>query len=104
MGKALESEICELRAQMRRYDDLRNGRVHRREIKGLSGLPTALIEARIAAGLTQRVLAERLGVAEQQIQRWEASHYSGVGLERLQQVADAVGMKIHETISYATAG
>jgi transcriptional regulator with XRE-family HTH domain len=37
-------------------------------------LPAALIEAGIAAGLTQRELAKRIKVAEQQIQRWEANH------------------------------
>ena len=47
--------------------------------------PTALIEARIAAKLTQRQLAKRIGVAEQQIQRWEANGYSGVNLTRLQE-------------------
>jgi HTH-type transcriptional regulator/antitoxin HipB len=39
----------------------------------LTELLVALIEARIAAGLTQKALADRLGVAEQQIQRYEAT-------------------------------
>jgi 2-polyprenyl-6-methoxyphenol hydroxylase-like FAD-dependent oxidoreductase len=33
----------------------------------------ALIEAPIAAGLTQKLRSERLGVAEQQLQRYEAT-------------------------------
>lgn len=69
----------------------------------LHGLPIALIEARIAARLTQRQLAERIGVAEQQVQRWEASDYSSVGLDRLQSIADALGVQIHETITYSSA-
>lgn len=64
-------------------------------------LPTALIEARIAAGLTQKALGERLEVKEQQVQRWEANLYSGVGVDRLQEVADALGMGVRETVSYA---
>lgn len=103
MGESLESEANELRTQIKRYEDLRDGRIRRRDIEGLLDLPLALVEARIAAGLTQRALAERLGLAEQQIQRWESSLYSGVGLERLQEVADAVGMSVHETIGYAAA-
>lgn len=103
MGASLRSEADELRDQIKHYEDLRDGRVNKREIEGLRDLPTALIEARIAAGLTQKTLAERLGLQEQQVQRWEASLYSGVGVERLQEVADAMGMGVRETVSYAVA-
>jgi HTH-type transcriptional regulator / antitoxin HipB len=41
----------------------------------IEDLPTTLIKARIASGLTQKDLAERIGVQEQQIQRYEANHY-----------------------------
>jgi ribosome-binding protein aMBF1 (putative translation factor) len=100
MGASLRSEADELRDQIKRYEDLRDGRVSKRELEGLRDLPIALIEARIAAGLTQKALAARLGLKEQQIQRWEANLYSGVGVERLQDVADAMGMSVRETVSY----
>lgn len=54
-------------------------------------------------GPTSEELGERLEVKEQQIQRWEANLYSGVGVERLQEVADALGMEVKETVSYAAA-
>jgi ribosome-binding protein aMBF1 (putative translation factor) len=101
MRDSLESEAQELAAQLARYEDLREGRVNERELDSLRELPIALIEARIAAGLTQSALAERLAVPEQQIQRWEASQYSGVGIERLQEIADALGIEVHETVTYA---
>jgi len=101
IGASLQSEADGLCDQIARYEDLREGRVRKRELEGLRDLPTALIEARIAAGLTQKALAERLDVQEQQIQRWEANLYSGVGVERLQEVADAMGMGVRETVSYA---
>ncbi len=103
MGASLQSEAEELRRQIQRYEDLRDGRVDHREIEGLRDLPTALIEARIAAGLTQKALAARLGLSEQQVQRWEASLYSGVGVERLQEIVDALGMGVRETVSYAVS-
>ena len=103
MGSSLQSEAEGLRAQIQRYEDLRDGRVDRLEIEGLRDLPTALIEARIVAGLTQKALAERLDLQEQQIQRWEASLYSGVGVECLQEIVDALGMGVRETISYAVS-
>lgn len=100
MGASLLSEIDELRTQVKHYEDLREGRVSQRELEGFLDLLTALVEARIAAGLTQKALAERLGLQEQQVQRWEANLYSGVGMERLQEVADALGMQVQETVSY----
>lgn len=101
MGEALASEAEELAAQIQRYEDLREGRISERELESLRDVPVALIEARIAAGLTQKALAERLGLQEQQIQRWESTLYSGVGVERLQEIADALGVEVRETVSYA---
>jgi DNA-binding XRE family transcriptional regulator len=103
MHDAMASEAEVLRAQIDRYEQLRDGHITGRESTSLRELPTALIEARIAAQLTQRDLAQRLGVAEQQIQRWEANNYTGVNLERLQSIADALGIRIHGTISYSSA-
>ena len=101
MLDATASERDELRAQLERYDDLRSGRVGQRMLTSLRELPIVLIEARIAARLTQRELAERLSVPEQQVQRWEANDYSGVGVDRLQQVADALELQVLETVTYA---
>ena len=98
---AMASERDELRAQLERYDDLRSGRVAQRTLTSLGELPIALIEARIAARLTQRELAERLGVPEQQVQRWEANSYGGVAIERVQEIADALQLQVLETVTYA---
>jgi DNA-binding Xre family transcriptional regulator len=103
MHDAIASWVETLREQIEHYEKLRDGRITSREITSLRELPTALIEARIAARLTQRQLAERIGVAEQQIQRWEANDYSGVNLDRLQGVADALGVEMRETITYSSA-
>ena len=101
MVGALASQAETLRDEIQKYEDLRGGRITQRELRSLRDLPIALIEARIVAGLTQKQLGERLDIKEQQIQRWEANSYSGVGVERLQEVADALGMEVTETVSYA---
>jgi len=103
MHDAIVSEIESLSAQMEHYEKLRDGQITSREITSLHDLPTTLIEARIAAKLTQRALAKRIGVAEQQIQRWEADEYSGVSIHRLQDIADALGVQMHGTITYSSA-
>jgi HTH-type transcriptional regulator/antitoxin HigA len=53
----------------------------------LENLPEILIEERKRLGLTQRQLAERLEIKEQQIQRYEASRYQSASLQRLCEVA-----------------
>jgi len=101
MQDATASEVAELRAQLARYDELRSGRVAKRTLSSLRELPVALVEGRIAARLTQRELGALLAVPEQQIQRWEASSYSGVSVDRLQDIADALGLHLVGTVEYA---
>jgi HTH-type transcriptional regulator/antitoxin HigA len=100
MSQALRSEAEELRRQLREYERLRAGRVKRRTLRSLTDLPRAIIEARIAGRVTQKGLADRLGVAEQQVQRWEATNYAGVSVERIQDVADALNVRITENVSF----
>ena len=104
MGDAIASERDELRAQLARYDDLRSGRIGERTLSSLRELPIALVEARIVARLTQRDLAERLGVPEQQVQRWEANSYAGVAIDRLHEIADALKLQVLATVMYAVPG
>jgi len=58
----------------------------------LSDIGPRLLAARVAQGLSQRDLAERVGVHQQQIARWEKERYGCVSLNRLSLVADALGV------------
>lgn len=58
----------------------------------LSDIGTQLIDARIARGLSQRELAELVGVHQQQIARWEKQRYASTSLGRLSRVAEALGI------------
>ena len=102
-GRVWQVKSRDLREQVRRFEALRAGEIGGIVVTSLLGLLPALIEARIAAGLTQLALAGRLGIAEQQVQRYEATMYAGVSIERIQAVADAVGLRIHEEITYDVA-
>ncbi len=103
LRESYESEAEILRAQLAEYEALRDGRIAILELNSLAELPDALIRARIAAGLTQKKLAARLGLKEQQIQRYEATRYAGASLTRIQAVADALGVTIQERVSLPTA-
>ena len=68
-------------------------RVRRRDfgiIRDLSAVGTLLIALRIANGLSQRELAERLGVSEAQVSRDERNEYHGITVNRAQRVLDAM--------------
>jgi DNA-binding XRE family transcriptional regulator len=97
---ALTSNIEEMAAEVRAYEDLKAGRVR---VTGgsLSELPTVLIQARIAHGWTQKHLADLLGLSEQTIQRYEATEYQGVALARLARIAETLSVQVVGT--YPTA-
>ncbi len=64
---------------------------------GLADVATLLVKARIARGWTQRRLAETLGFAEQQVQRYESTGYRSASLARICDVAAALGVSVTET-------
>ena len=98
---AAHSQAEDLRAQLAAFDALRSHQVSGVTINGLGGLADALIQARIAAGLTQEDLAERLGLKKQQVQRYEATRYATANLERLNAVADALEMRVKTEVAFA---
>jgi len=98
---ALRSQLDELRDAMQQYERLRSSGRAPIHIDALADLPHALVKARIAAGLSQKELAERLGLKEQQIQRYEATDYSGASLSRISQVVEALGATIVGEMTYA---
>ncbi len=89
---AVESEAQVLAAQVDEYDRLKSGREQVGRLESLDDLPRYLIRSRIAAGLTQKELAGRLEMAEQQVQRYEANDWGSVSLTRLLEVARAIGV------------
>jgi HTH-type transcriptional regulator/antitoxin HipB len=100
MIDGLRSQRDELRGEVRAYGALRDGRVKRRVLHSIAEIPSVLIEGRIASRLTQRELAERISVPEQQIQRYEQTHYSGASIERLQEVAEALQLTVRKTVDF----
>ena len=61
-------------------------------------LPELLIKAHIARGLTQRELADRVGLKEQQIQKYEATDYVAAKWSRIREVADVLSMELGGSI------
>lgn len=93
---AVRAQAEDLRAEIAEYELLRSGAVSTFEANSLAELPTLIVKARIARGWTQRDLADALGVAEQQIQRYEATGYRAASLARLCDIADALNVIVTE--------
>lgn len=95
---ALRSQLAELREQIDEYEALRSGARAVLQLESFEELPRALIQSRIAARLSQKDLAERLSLKEQQVQRYEATEYASASLERIQEVIRALGIRVREDI------
>lgn len=91
---SVKSVLEELKSGIRKYEALKSGRRRFLKAKSFEKLSDVLIEARIALQLTQKELAERLGMKEQQIQRYEATGYSSASLERIGEIVRALGLEV----------
>ncbi len=94
--EAMKSEEEILSEQLWEYDALQSGAIKVLKAEDLSELPSILIRARIAQGLSQRQLADMLDIKEQQIQRYESEEYASTSLRRLAKIADVLELNISE--------
>lgn len=78
------------------YERLKRGEFD--EIQNLRGLGQLLVSLRIARGLTQRQLAEKLGVHETQVSRDERNEYHGITLERAARILEALGVEVRSRV------
>ena len=99
MRDGAQSQLAELEEQLAEYEALRAGTIVSFEVDSLTGIGEALVKARIIRNLTQKALADRMALAEQQIQRYEATSYAGVSIDRVQAVANALNLRINEVIT-----
>jgi len=97
---ALQCQIDEIAEDIREYEALRLGAVSVLKAKSLQELPQILIKARIARGMSQRELAGKLNLKEQQIQRYESEEYSSASLRRLAEIAQALDLNISEVAEF----
>lgn len=100
---ATASRLDELRARIAWYENLKRAGGAVVELDSLEQLPSLLVQARVASHLTQRELAQRLGVSEQQVQKDEEAGYAKASLQRLIEVARALDVPIRLTAALPSA-
>jgi DNA-binding XRE family transcriptional regulator len=84
------------------YDNAPKGTI--RSLPALARIGLSLIALRIANGLTQRQLAERLGVNEAQVSKDEKNEYHGISVDRAQRIIDAMGGSVTVAVSAEPPG
>ena len=102
--EAIQSQYEELRQELKEYEELKSGKRKTIRVNSFEHLPIALIQARIARGLTQKELAQELGLKEQQIQRYEASSYAKASLARVKQIIDVLNIQIGSKVDLNAPG
>lgn len=101
MLEPLRLRVGELRDEVNLYERIQAGDLSM--FRSYQDCGKALIAARIAQGMTQRELAERLNVHESQISRDERNEYEGVGTERLGQLFAALSLDFRGEFRLANA-
>ena len=86
----------QLKEEVGSYERLKRGEFD--EIHNFSGVGRLLIALRIAQGISQRELAERLAVHETQVSRDERNEYHGITVERANRILEALGVEVRTVV------
>jgi len=96
--EALSALRSDLLSQISSYEQIKSGAVRAFGLDDLDGLGEAIIKARLARRMTQRQLAEELGVSEQMVQKDESNAYENGGIARLADILDILGYELVGTV------
>lgn len=88
----MESFHLQLREEVESYERLKRGEFD--ELVNLRGFGHLLISLRIARGMSQRELAQKLNVHESQVSRDERNEYYGITLERAIKILDTLDARL----------
>ncbi len=86
---SLQDDVLE---EIRRYQRFKEGDLS--EFKGLREIGQLLIAARLARGLSQRELSEKLEIHESQVSRDERNEYQGISVERAAQLLEVLSIDL----------
>lgn len=99
LRNSLRAEETELLASLDAYANAKNGDVEAMTTRAGRDVGEKLIAARLARNWTQKDLARRLFLPEQQVQRYEAERYQSINLGALQRVARTLGVVLEANVS-----
>jgi HTH-type transcriptional regulator / antitoxin HigA len=86
----VQQQIKQLRAEITEYEQTAAGKRKLPELELVFEIPSMLIRWRIARHLTQRELAKRAGIHENQLQKYEAEHYGCASYQTIAHIAQVL--------------
>jgi len=86
----------QLKEEIDSYERLKRGQFE--EILNFRGIGHLLTSLRVAKGISQRELAQRLNVHESQVSRDERNEYHGITLERAGKILDALNVRLRTRV------
>lgn len=87
MKKQMEEEIVA-------YDLLKKKSARNLKARRISDLPSVIIEYKIHSGMTQKEFSQKIGMKEQQLQRYEAEDFRSISFKNLLKILQAIGLEI----------
>jgi len=92
--RAMQTQKQDLEATIQAYEEAKEGDFSDLLKRAGGDIGVFLIIARIIKGYSQKDLARRLGIKEQQIQRYEADRYKSINIANYKRIAHALGVKL----------
>lgn len=93
---------AQLREEVDTYERMKRGDLG--VLHSLTSIGRWLIGVRIARGVSQKELADRLGVSEAQVSRDETNDYHNVTVERAQRILEAMDLRFRMEVEDPIAG
>jgi hypothetical protein len=87
MQEQMESEMAE-------YELIKANKARILASRSISELPSLITEFKIASGMTQKEFSKKIGMKEQQLQRYEAENFQGISFKNLIKILNAMGLDI----------
>lgn len=91
---AIALQINTIKDDLTEYSRLKKGVTKQIDFVDLADLPDTLVAARIASGLSEKELGDKLFLHERQVQHDEATRYRNATFSRLLTVANELGVRI----------
>lgn len=92
----LASFTVQLNEEIEEYEKIKRGQFD--VLENLSGVGRMLVAIRIAKGMKQKELAEKLGVRESQVSRDERNEYHGASVQKIEGVLLALDVSMKSKI------
>jgi DNA-binding Xre family transcriptional regulator len=91
---SLNNQVKQLQEEIVQYESLKKKKVFPIKERPLAQLPQMITEYKIANGFTQKELSKKLGMKEQQLQRYEANRFKGISFDSLLQMISAMDVNL----------